>query len=319
MKSFIKQKTNSIMLFFSNPRKAVRYLYQTFIYALLISISYIFLYPIFRMISMSFMSRMDIIDPEVLWIPTSLTFTNFRVASFVMNLPGSLWSTLWVITLFALSQTLVTAMTGFSLARFNFKFKKIWFAFILISFIIPLPVILIPRIMVFLSIQQTYSFQLIGTIYPQLALSILGQGVNSAIAILIFYNFFKMIPETLDQAAQIDGANAVQVFYHIIIKMSLTAITIVFLFSVVWNYNETYVTNTFIRSGIDMISIRLASFDGHFASIGGSLPGQSGEARINEAYKMAGTFLSMLPLLILYLFSQRQFIEGIENTGITGE
>ena len=128
-----------------------------------------------------------------------------------------------------------------------------------------------------------------------------------------------MIPYSLDEAAMIDGASSLQVFYHVILKMSLTAITIVFLFSFVWNYNETYVTNTFIRSGVELLSIKLAAFDGNFVRMGTDIPGQAGEARINEAYKMAATFLSMLPLLITYLFAQKQFIQGIENTGITGE
>ena len=128
-----------------------------------------------------------------------------------------------------------------------------------------------------------------------------------------------MIPYSLDESAQIDGASSIQVFYHIILKMSVTAITIVFLFSFVWNWNETYVTTTFVRSSIDLMSLKLATFDGNFARMGSAIPGQSGEARINEAYKMAATLISMLPLLVVYFFAQRQFIEGIENTGITGE
>ena len=63
----------------------------------------------------------------------------------------------------------------------------------------------------------------------------------------------------------------------------------------------------------------LSCFDAQFASRAGSIPGQAGEARINEAYKMAATFISMLPLFIIYLFAQRKFIEGIERTGLTGE
>lgn len=303
----------------ANPQLLSKLLFRLATYILLIAISYVFLYPLIKMISMSFMSKADIIDPEVIWVPSELTFINLKIAAFVMNMPKSLWGTIWVTTLLALTQTVVTATTGFALARYEFKLKKLWFMFILTSFIIPIPVVIIPRIMMFVSVQEQAGFQMIGTIYPQLLMTLLGQGVNSAIAILIFYNFFRMIPFSLDEAAQIDGATSLQVFYHIIIRMSMTAITIVFLFSFVWNYNETYVTNTFIRSGIDLLSLKLATFDGNFVRLGTAIPGQAGEARINEAYKMAATFLSMLPLLITYLFAQKQFIEGIENAGITGE
>lgn len=295
------------------------WVYKTCVYLLLISISYVFLYPLIRMISMAFMSSQDIIDPEVMWIPTQLTFANFKVATFVMNLPDALWSTLWFTMILAGSQTLVTAMTGFALARFDFAFKKVWFILILISFVIPIPIVIIPRIMMFITIQDQLAVQMIGTVIPQLMMTTFGQGVNSAIAILIFYNFFRMIPTSLDEAAQIDGASPIQVFYHIILKMSVTVITIVFLFSFVWNWNETYVTTTFVRSGIDLLSLKLATFDSAFARMGSTIPGQAGVARINEAYKMAATLLSMLPLLILYLFSQKKFVEGIENAGVTGE
>ncbi len=293
--------------------------YKIIVYLILISISYVFLYPLLKMISMSFMGKDDIINPEVLWIPTTFTLSNLKVASFVMNLRTSFFQTLWFVTILALGQTVVTALTGFALARFDFKFKNLWFVFILMSFVIPIPIVIIPRIMMFVGFQESSGMQMIGTVYPQLMMTLTGQGINSAIAILIFYNFFKMIPYSLDEAAMIDGASTLQVFYHIILKMSFTAITIVFLFSFVWTWNETYVAGTFVRSGIELMSMKLGAFDSVFATMGSNIPGQSGEARINEAYKMAATFISMLPLLVLYFVAQKQFIEGIENTGITGE
>lgn len=294
-------------------------IYRWALYLILISVSYVFLYPLLRMVLMTFMTRGDIINPEVLWVPTMITFNNLKVAGHVMNLPGSFWSTLWFTTILALGQTIVTSLSGYALARFNFRFKKMWFVLILMSFVIPVPIVIIPRIMLFAGIQESAGMQMIGTIYPQLAMTLTGQGINSAIAILIFYNFFRMIPYVLDEAAMIDGASPIQVFYHVILKMSFAAITIVFLFSFVWIWNETYVSATFVRGGIELLSLKLGGFDSTFANMGTQLPGQSGEARINEAYKMAATFISMLPLLIVYFVAQRQFIQGIENTGITGE
>lgn len=289
------------------------------IYAILISVSYVFIYPLLKMISMTFMDKADIIDPEVLWVPTKMAFSNLRVAFFVMDYPKTFFSTLWFSGLLAALQTIVSSMAGFALARYKFKFKKMWFVMILVAFVVPLPIIIIPRIMMFVAFQEATAIQMIGTVKPQIIMTLFGQGVNSTIAILIFYNFFKMIPYALDEAAQVDGASAIKVFYHIILKMSLAAITIVFLFSFVWVWNETYLASTFARSGINLMSIRLGGFESEFSRLGSQIPGQAGEARINEAYKMAGTFLGMLPLLILYLIAQKQFIQGIENTGIKGE
>lgn len=285
-------------------------------YVILIAISYIFFYPLLKMASMSLMSPNDIINPEVDWIPENISFANFKAAWYVLEMPKTLFNSIWYSGTLAIFQTIVSAMTGFAFARYNFKFKNFWFTMVLISFIIPLPIVIIPRIMLFTSIQSSTGIQLIGTIIPQLILALFGQGINSAILILIFYNFFRMIPRSLDEAAHIDGATALQVFWHIIIKLSIPTIVTVFLFSFVWNWNETYVTGTFLRGAIKLLPMQLSAFDNVFSDLAPQIPGQASVHRINEAYKMAATLISIIPLLITYAFAQRQFIEGIENTGI---
>jgi len=317
------------------------------VYLLLIGISYVFLYPLLKMISMSLLSQADLLNPEVDWIPKSLTFFNYAVVERVLGLfpksfatilesPGALFETLTTISTFAIFQTIVSALTGFAFARYNFKFKKFWFIMVLISFIIPLPMVTIPRIILISGVQEsvwvpfaqlfqgtfldeTIPRTLFQSNIPQFLFTFLGQGVNSAILILIFYNFFKMIPISLDEAARMDGASTWQVFWHVYIKLVSPIIITVFLFSFVWNWNDTYTPSVFYNSNNPSITMILSYFDAQFASRAGSIPGQAGEARINEAYKMAATFISMLPLFIIYLFAQRKFIEGIERTGLTGE
>lgn len=284
-------------------------------YTILISISYIFFYPLLKMISMSIMSPNDIINPEVDWIPEKISFANFKAAWYVLEMPKTLLNSIWYSGTLALFQTIVSALTGFAFARYQFKLKKFWFSMVLISFIIPLPIVLIPRIIIFTSIQSSTGIQLIGTIFPQLFMALFGQGINSAILILIFYNFFRLIPTSLDEAAHIDGATALEVFWHIILKLSVPTIVTVFLFSFVWNWNETYITNTFVRGAIKLLPIQLSSFDSVFGDLAPKIPGQANVNKINEAYKMAATLISIIPLLITYAFAQRQFIAGIENTG----
>ncbi len=286
------------------------------IYLLLISISYVFLYPIFKMISMTFMTQKDIISPDIEWVPTSLSFANLKVAKVVLDLPKTFFTSAWFTTTLAVAQTVVSALTGYAFARFEFKLKRMWFLFVLLSYVIPMQIVMIPRMMMFISLQDITGLKMIGSIFPQLSMTFLGQGIYSAILILIFYNFFKLIPIDLDEAAAIDGANAWQIFYHIILKVSAPTILTVFLFSFVWNWNETYITSTFIRGSIELLPMQLGQFDSLFAS---RAPSGEGEARINEAYKMAATLISILPLIVMYFFVQRKFIEGIESTGITGQ
>lgn len=286
------------------------------IYFVLICVGFVYLEPIFEIIAKTFMSAEDIIDPSVNWLPKSLSLNNLKVASGVLKVGPTLRNTILWSGGMAVAQTLVSALTGFALSRYDFKFKKFWFVMIVLAFIIPTPVTMVPRLMMFVTVQEATAIQLIGTALPQAAMALLGQGVYSTVLILVFYTAFNMIPRVLDEAAQIDGASAIKVFWFVVVKMSATTILVVFLFSFVWNWNETYITGTLMRNSIELLPAKLNMFNSEFDSL---VSAQGGAFKLNEAYKMAATLISISPLLILYAFVQKQFIQGIENTGITGE
>lgn len=289
------------------------------IYFLLICIGYIYLEPIFEMISKSIMSTEDIIDPSIEWIALNPTLENFTVAARVLKMPGSLINSILFSTALAIMQTIVAAMTGYALSRFKFRGRGFWFTMILLAFIVPIAVLMIPRLVIFITAQNTLGIQLIGTPIPQILMSLFGQGVNGTVLILIFWNFFNLIPYSLDEAAMIDGAGPFQVFFHIAMRLSVSTVLIVFLFAFVWNWNETYQTATYLGGTMDLLPLKLSTFDSMFSSNASSGMGSEGMYQINEAYKMSATLISITPLLLLYACVQKQFIQGIENTGITGE
>ncbi|MCM1057876.1 MAG: carbohydrate ABC transporter permease [Firmicutes bacterium] len=286
------------------------------IYFVLICVGFVYLEPIFEIIAKTFMSAEDIIDPSVNWLPRSLSLNNLKVASNVLKVGPTLRNTILWSGGMAVAQTIVSALTGFALSRYDFKFKRFWFVMIVLAFIIPTPVTMVPRLMMFVTAQEATAIQLIGTALPQALMALLGQGVYSTVLILVFYTSFNMIPRVLDEAAQIDGASAMKVFWFIVVKMSATTMLVVFLFSFVWNWNETYITGTLMRNNIELLPAKLNMFNSEFDSL---VSAQGGAFKLNEAYKMAATLISISPLLILYAFVQKQFIQGIENTGITGE
>ena len=286
------------------------------IYFVLICVGFVYLEPIFEMIAKTFMSSADIIDPSVTWITKNLSLNNLQVAGTVLKVGPTLRNTILWSGGMALAQTLVSALTGYALSRYEFKFKKFWFVMIVLAFIIPTPVTMIPRLMMFVSVQDATALQLIGTAIPQTSMALLGQGVYSTVLILIFYTAFNMIPRVLDEAAQIDGASSLKIFWFIVVKMSATTLLVVFLFSFVWNWNETYVTGTLLRGNIELLPSKLNMFNSEFSTM---VSAQGGAFKLNKAYKMAATLISIMPLLLLYVFVQKQFIQGIENTGITGE
>ena len=289
--------------------KAVNIIAKVAIYFVLICIGYVYLKPIFEMISKSIMTTADLIDPSITWVAKHFTMSNFAGAVKALDIPTSLLGSTFFSALLAVAQTLVSATTGFALSRYTFRGRNFWYVMLILAFILPVPLLTVPRLMIFGQIKAWTGLQLIGTIWPQFLMSLLGQGTYSTMLVLIFYNFFNMIPKSLDEAAMIDGAGSLKVFYHVAVRLSTATILVVFLFSFVFNWNETYTTSTMLRSAIELLPTQLSAF--------GSSP--ETQSAVNEAKRMAATLLSILPLLILYAVVQKQFIQGIENTGITGE
>lgn len=291
--------------------KGVKIISKVAIYFLLICIGYVYLDPIFEMISKSVMSAADLVDPSITWLAKTFTLENFKAAIDTLDLSNTLVNSIWFSGLLAIAQTAVSATTGFALSRYKFKGRGFWFGMIVLAFILPVPLLTVPRIMIVDTFRAMTGINLFGTIVPQFAMAILGQGTYSTILVLVFYNFFNMIPNSLDEAAMIDGASAIKVFYHIAIRLSASTILVVFMLAFVFNWNETYTTSTMLNNAIELLPIKLSLFDNE---VGG---GDTGA--VNEAYKMAATLISIAPLLLLYSLVQKQFIEGIENAGITGE
>ena len=291
--------------------KGVAIISKVAIYFVLICIGFIFLEPIFEMISKAIMTSKDLIDPAISWIPKHATLDNFKNAISTLNIPTSLINSILFSAVLAIAQTAVSAMTGFALSRYTFKGHNFWFVMLILAFILPVPLLTVPRIMLFGTLESAIGIKMINTAIPQILMALLGQGTYSTMLILIFYNFFNMIPKSLDEAAMIDGAGALKVFYHVAIRLSLSTILVVFLFSFVFNWNETYTTNIMLGDALELLPGKLALFDNGAASGTGNV--------VNEANRMAATLMAIAPLLVLYALVQKQFIEGIENTGITGE
>jgi len=300
------------LLKFQKRLKKINY-NHLFIYVVLFSLSFIFLLPIIRMVSMTFMSESDLISPEVMWVPTEFTFKNIQVAITVMDYFKSLVSSVLFIGLLSVIQTIITGLTGFVFVRYHFKFKNAFYALIIVTVVVPIQLFLITRQLTFVQFTDLTSNRMIGTMNPQLLFALLGQGVNSSIIILIFINFFRKVPFDLFEAAAIDGASALQTFWHVTLKISFSTVMVAFVFSFVWHWNDTIITSTFLGDSVQLLNSQLGLFDSLFGSRGGS------NNNINEAYKMAATLLTMLPILALYFITQKQFVQGIESSGITGQ
>lgn len=280
-------------------------------YILIISIGFMFMYPIFSMISMSFMNLNDLLDGLVRWIPSSFDISNYQTAIRVLDIPNSLFSSIRVVVLPAIAATVSSAFIGYGFSRFEFPLKKMWLILVLTVYILPSQLILLPQFVWFRKIG------LLGSVWTLILPATFGQGLFSTIYILIFYSFFNMIPKTLDEAAYIDGASEGRVFWEVGVKLSFQPLIICLAFSFVWYWNDYYrvsylLMQTDIRTLVQMLNIFEASYT-QLENVG------EFTQRINEPILMAGTMLSILPLLVVYFGLQRYFVESVDSTGLTGQ
>jgi multiple sugar transport system permease protein len=309
MKSPIQDRLRSI--FFGN-RTSYGLIFTTLLYALLIAIGFVYLYPLLFMFVTSLKSPSDLLSSMVQWIPTEFYPGNYLKAYRVLDYPSTLLSSVLISVIPSVIQAVVCSLVGYGLARFRFPGKNLMFVLILATFIIPAQNTVIPQML-------TYkSMGLLGSIWSLILPAMVGQGYKSAIFILIFYQTFNTLPKVLEEAARLDGATNLQIFLRIALPTAIPAFIISIIFSIVWYWNETYLTVIFLEGGVQTLPVQLSKFVQAYENL--YPPGMVNiYDRLNEAVKLAGSFLNILPLLMMYFVLQKWFVESIERTGITGE
>lgn len=292
------------------------FLKQFFVYALLICVGFIYMYPILHMISSSMMSLDDLLDSSIKWIPSSLNFSNFAQAAKSMNFWTALWQSFVLAGAPTICNLISCSITGYALARFDFPGKTIVMGIIIVSFVLPSQITMIPTYVLYSNLG------ILNTIWAFILPALFGQGINAPIFILIFYQFFKQIPKVLIEAARIDGAGHFKSFFKVALPSAAPAFITVALFSFVWYWNESYLTELYVHgvygaSDWTTLVVQLDNFAANYSSY--QQTATAGATNLNESINMAGTLLSILPVMILYFILQRHFVESIDRTGITGE
>ncbi|HIY58182.1 MAG TPA: carbohydrate ABC transporter permease [Candidatus Tetragenococcus pullicola] len=292
------------------------FLIQGIVYLLLITIGFIYLYPLIYMLSTSFKSLTDLLDTSIKWLPSGFYTGNYKQAFAVMNIKESLLGSIVVSFIPTIFQVISTGLVGYGFARYDFPFKKLLMALMIFSFIVPPQVLMMPTYVLY------NDLGLLGSLKAFIIPALLGQGIKSTIFVLIYYQFFKQTPDSLYEAAEVDGASEWTCFFKIGIPMAIPAIIIVFLFSFVWYWNETYLVNLYLGNGSGSrtwttMLTQLQQFQSNYEALYPVT--EAGSNKLNEGVTMAGTMITLIPLLITYFFLQNYFVESVDRSGITGE
>lgn len=292
------------------------FLIQGIVYLLLITIGFIYLYPLIYMLSTSFKSLNDLLDTSIKWLPSGFYTDNYKQAFSVMNIKESLLGSIVVSLVPTFFQVISTGLVGYGFARFDFPFKKLLMFLMIFSFIVPPQILMMPTYVLY------NDLNLLGSLNAFVVPAMLGQGLKSTIFVLIFYQFFRQTPVSLYEAAEVDGASEWTSFFKIGIPMAVPAIIIVFLFSFVWYWNETYLVNLYLGNGNSghrwtTMLTQLQQFKTNYEQLYPVT--EAGSNKLNEGVTMAGTMITLIPLLITYFCLQNYFVESVDRSGITGE
>lgn len=311
---------------FSNNKRgmvtsAKRLVINIFSFVAIAGICYVILAPVIGMVVNSFMSDSDAYNPMVYMIPQSPTLEKYKLAWERLDYLPTVSKDLIYSGTLMLIQVFVCSMVGYGFARFQFPLKKILFACVVVMIVIPDHSIMLPIYMTFRNFDPLglatliagKPLNLMSSPVPMYIMSIFGCGVRSGLYIYIFNQFFRGLPKEIEEAALVDGAGTWYTYFRIMLVNAVPAVITVSVFSMVWQYNDTFYSKLFLISEDIVISKKIATLQATIANVDKIL-----DTSIQELYLDAGIVLVMLPIVIIYVALQKYFIEGVERSGIVG-
>ncbi len=286
---------------------------------IILGISYLILLPLLTKISSAFMQEIDMYDPTVKWIPRNFTLENFVIAWEYMKFPVAFWNSSVLTILVSVFQLISCTLIGYGFARYDFKGSSFLFGVVIFMLIVPPQVISTSLYLNFrffdvFGLLPDGGLNLINTSWPLLLLAITGTGYKNGLFIYIARQFFKGMPKELEESAYVDGAGPLRTFYRIMLPGAIPILIVIFLFSFVWQWNDHYFTSLYM-AGQTILPVTLRALAQNYANIGPDLPITLPIVTILEN---TGMLMFILPLLLLYAFMQRHFVESISRTGIVG-
>ena len=243
------------------------------------------------------------------FFPKVPQWQNYATLFSMKNLPFGTWyqNSVIITTLSTTGAVLSASASAYGFARFRWPGRDVFFAILLATLILPEQVVLIPRFLMFHLIPTALiGHTLINTWWPLILPYWFGGG---AFSVFLLRQFFLQLPRELDEAAIIDGANSLNVFWQILLPLSKPALATVAIFSFLWNWND------FIDPLIFVTSTRKFPL-----SVGLQwLQQNPADPTIPQTHLLlAGSVLMVLPPVVIFFAMQRYFIQGVAMSGIKG-
>lgn len=306
---------------YANSTGVKQVLIRVVMYLLLLGLAFVFLYPFLYMAANSLMSNSDLNSSSVSWLPTEIKFENYAIATQLIDGTKFAWNSLVVTIAASFGHIIACSFIGYGFARYNFPMKNLLFAFVILSFIVPTQTIIIPLYLTYSNLKWLDSF------IPLILPTFFGFGLRGALYIFLFRQFFLTVPKSLEEAARIDGCGFMKTYWKIVFPLAKATLVVALVLSVVWHWNDSYepglyITSTskaFLPPRLNAIIAAASALPDQQQEMLRNLGLQDGEDTLNNAVVMAGAMIISAPVLIFFAFAQKQFMQGIERSGITGE
>ena len=305
-----------------------------FRYALLICLGFVIITPLLNTL------REAITDQSVLglknsvWVPSAVSSQSLVEALYILDYKNGLIYSLLNTAVIALLQTMCAAFAAYSFARLKFKGSNILFGIVIFTIIVPPQSVMLAQYITFRNFDIFNIFQaitgshlnLIGSPASIYILAATGMGVKGGLYIYILRQSFRQFPISIEEAAYVDGAGFLRTFFKIVLPGVSSSLLTVGVLSFVWNYADTYYMSLLSSNKLHL-PLRMVQIQGNMRwaiqAIESVMPGnyvvEYESPYVQTAVANACALLTILPLIIMYAFVQKRFVQGVERSGLGGD
>ena len=265
------------------------------IYALLILTYVVNVFPFFWMLRSSFMTKNEIFAQPMRWLPKEFLVENYWEALVSVPFLRYFANSNFIVAVNLIGKLLSCSLVAFGFARIDFKGKNICFALIISTMMIPWSVLMIPQFMIWSNIG------LYNTYWPLTLPSFF----LDAFYVFLLRQFFQTLPMGYDEAARIDGASYLRIYWSIVMPLSKPALMTVGVFTFMNTWNDFMGPLIYLKdSDKYTVSLGLQQFISQYTT--------------EWHLMMAAATVTIVPMIVVFFFAQRYFIEGITFTGLKG-
>ncbi len=256
--------------------------------------AFIMIFPFVWMVLSSFKTIGEMNSVYIKLWPAQFNLNNYKLAINTVPFVSMYWNTFLMILGRILTAVIFSSMAAYGFARLEFPFKKFLFSIVLFQMMVPNQIFIVPQYLMLAKIGMLNT--VFALIFP---------GLVSAFGTFLLRQFFISLPMELEEAAIIDGCNRGQVYIYIMLPLVKSGLVALSVFTALFSWKDLMwplVVNMSLKKM--PLSSGLAVLKGIYVT--------------NDGVLMAGATLSFIPILIIYILSQRQFIEGVAQSGLKG-